>query len=51
MTKAQAQEIERLLDAARTEHEIEDAKPHPVSPPPVLSAEQCAAVDETAGLL
>lgn len=50
MTKADAQEVARLLDAARVAHELEDAKQAPATPLPLLTAEQCAAVDEMAGI-
>jgi len=50
VTKAEAQQCARLLDAARIAHELEDAKQAPALPLPTLTAEQCAAVDEMAGI-
>ena len=52
MTKADAQQVARLLDAARVAHELEDAKQATVAvaPLPLLTDEQCAAVDEMAGI-
>jgi hypothetical protein len=41
-----------LLAKARSASEVEDARvPLPTAPLPVLTDDQCAAVDDTAGLL
>jgi hypothetical protein len=43
--------VEFLLARARGASEVEDARtPLPVAPMPVLTDDQCAAVDDMAGL-
>ena len=43
-------QVAAYLDADRIEHEIADAQPVTVRPLPVLTDEQCAAMDEMAGI-
>lgn len=44
------QQVAAFLDADRIEHEIADAQPVTVRPLPMLTDEQCAAMDEMAGI-
>lgn len=45
-----AQLVAHLLDADRAAHDIEDAQPVTRTAEPMLTAEQCAATDDMAGL-
>lgn len=44
------EKIERLLADARSQSEREDTKPIPVSMPFELTEDQCAGMDDMAGL-
>ena len=44
------QQVAAYLDADRIEHEIADAQPVTARPLPMLTDEQCAAMDEMAGI-
>ena len=44
------QQVAAYLDADRIEHEVQDAQPVTFRPLPVLTDEQCAAMDEMAGI-
>ena len=45
-----AQLVAHLLDADRAASELADEHQAPQQPRPLLTAEQCAAMDETGGL-
>jgi hypothetical protein len=51
MDKFEFELARRLLARDRSEHEIEDARAPAVQPMPLVTDEQRAAVDDTAGLL
>lgn len=42
--------VKKLLAQDRGASEVEDAQAVHATPPPMLTDEQCAAMDETAGL-